>query len=87
MSTATKYVNFALRLVFRDVRTHFLTPSIDPIAGAFAMSGLSPELPAYEGFALVELEKARLSFDAYIDQQSEFDIICEAMQLCDSRLA
>ncbi|KAI6183494.1 hypothetical protein M3Y97_00495100 [Aphelenchoides bicaudatus] len=39
----------------------------------------------FDPFGVVVLHKARISFDAYIDNQSEFDLICESTELTDTR--
>ncbi|KAI6181931.1 hypothetical protein M3Y98_00882500 [Aphelenchoides besseyi] len=70
-TTGVKYVTFANRMIFRDVKFHFLTPNM--------------KTNEYEKFGVVILDKARISFDSYIDNQSELDLICESNKLIDTR--
>lgn len=39
----------------------------------------------FQPFALAKLNTAHISFDAFIDNQSEFDFVCENSELYDIR--
>ncbi|KAI6230473.1 Ricin B-type lectin domain-containing protein [Aphelenchoides fujianensis] len=67
-----KFVTFATRMNFRDVRFHFLVEA---------------EAGGWRPFGVVVLDRARISFDAFIDCQSELDLICESTELLDARFA
>ncbi|KAI6238683.1 Ricin B-type lectin domain-containing protein [Aphelenchoides fujianensis] len=68
-----KFVTFATRMNFRDVRFHFLVEAA--------------EAGGWRPFGVVVLDRARISFDAFIDCQAELDLICESTELLDARFA
>ena len=45
-----------------------------------------PNNSSYASFAEASLKKARISFDTFIDGQSELDVISESAELRDSRV-
>lgn len=72
VGSSNKYATFALRMTFKDVQFNCFVPS-----------GVSS--PSFVPFACVKLNRSRISFDIFIDNQSELDLICESTELHDSR--
>uniref|UniRef100_A0A915ER72 Fragile site-associated protein C-terminal domain-containing protein n=1 Tax=Ditylenchus dipsaci TaxID=166011 RepID=A0A915ER72_9BILA len=68
----SKYSTLSFRMLLNDVKFHFLTPS-------------NTKECIFQPFAQMNLAKAKLSYDSYIDNQSEFDLICENTSLLDTR--
>lgn len=73
--TSGKYPTLSFRLSFQNVQFHFRVPQ-NP---RFPQPGL------FKKFGRMDLHKARISFDSYIDNMSEFDLICESTELIDTR--
>ncbi|VDK48292.1 unnamed protein product [Anisakis simplex] len=72
VGSSNKYATFSLRINFRDVQLNCLVPSTE----------LKKK---FEGFATMKLIRSRISFDCFVDNQSELDLICENIELLDSR--
>ncbi|KHN80922.1 Vacuolar protein sorting-associated protein 13D [Toxocara canis] len=72
VGSSNKYATFALRISFRNVQLNCFVPSKEG-AGNF------------NPFATMHLYRSRVSFDVFIDNQSELDLICESTELFDSR--
>uniref|UniRef100_A0A915ASC0 Vacuolar protein sorting-associated protein 13D n=5 Tax=Parascaris univalens TaxID=6257 RepID=A0A915ASC0_PARUN len=72
VGSSNKYATFALRISFRSVEFNCFVPS-EAVRGGF------------NPFATMRLNRSRISFDVFIDNQSELDLICESTELFDSR--
>ncbi|PAV60084.1 hypothetical protein WR25_19570 isoform B [Diploscapter pachys] len=75
--TDRKYATLSFRLLFERVELDCLLPvDIDSV------NRIGPWKP----FAEMQLVQARISFDSFIDGQSELDLICEQTGLTDKRI-
>uniref|UniRef100_A0A183GJA7 BPI2 domain-containing protein n=1 Tax=Heligmosomoides polygyrus TaxID=6339 RepID=A0A183GJA7_HELPZ len=86
-----KYATLSFRLLFNDVELDcqvnftliligLLVPRIKSEAAASTMFG-----KAFTPFAKMQLHSARVSFDVFIDGQSELDLVCDSANLIDTR--
>uniref|UniRef100_A0AC34FAX8 Vitellogenin n=1 Tax=Panagrolaimus sp. ES5 TaxID=591445 RepID=A0AC34FAX8_9BILA len=75
IETVEKYQTFSFRLTFVNVQFHFVVPK----------NCRFPRFGKYKKFGKMVLNKARISYDCYVDSLAEFDLICENTELIDTR--
>uniref|UniRef100_A0AC35FWT7 Ricin B-type lectin domain-containing protein n=1 Tax=Panagrolaimus sp. PS1159 TaxID=55785 RepID=A0AC35FWT7_9BILA len=75
IETVEKYQTFSFRLTFVNVQFHFVVPQ----NCRFSQPGKNKK------FGRMVLNKARISYDSYVDSLAEFDLICENTELIDTR--
>ncbi|NP_001348705.1 Ricin B-type lectin domain-containing protein [Caenorhabditis elegans] len=73
-----KYATLSFRMVFEDVDLNLEVPRKLGEQQKAVLDG------KWQPFANVKLERARISFDAFEDNQSELDLICERVELVDT---
>ncbi|VDN27527.1 unnamed protein product [Gongylonema pulchrum] len=74
IGASNKYASFSFRMALSNVEFNCFVPRANEA---------SPQ--GFDPFASVRLNSARVSFDVFIDSQSELDLICENMELIDTR--
>ncbi|VDN01283.1 unnamed protein product [Thelazia callipaeda] len=72
VGAGNKYTSFSFRMTLTNVEIDCYIPSEN------LLQGFTP-------FAGIKLNSSRISFDVYIDNQSELDLICESTELIDTR--
>ncbi|VDO43568.1 unnamed protein product, partial [Haemonchus placei] len=75
-----KYATLSFRLLFDNVELDCLVPQTSSHPPPTSLFG-KPFTP----FAKMQLHSARVSFDVFIDGQSELDLVCESANLIDTR--
>ncbi|EGT60192.1 hypothetical protein CAEBREN_29682, partial [Caenorhabditis brenneri] len=78
LDSRLKYATLSFRMIFEDVDLNLEVPEK---LGDHQKALLNGE---WQKFANVKLERARISFDAFEDGQSELDLICEKVELMDT---
>lgn len=78
LDSRMKYATLSFRMIFEDVDLNLEVPKK---LGEHQKAMLNGE---WQPFANVKLERARISFDAFEDSQSELDLICEKVELVDT---
>ncbi|CAD6197787.1 unnamed protein product [Caenorhabditis auriculariae] len=78
ITTENKYSTLAFRLLFDNVELDLQVPKRLGSAKEMFSEQWSP-------FASVQFESSRVSFDVFVDGQSELDLICERTELIDMR--
>ncbi|EFO91326.1 hypothetical protein CRE_11977 [Caenorhabditis remanei] len=78
LESRLKYATLSFRTVFEDVDLNLEVPKKLTENQRAILNG------EWQPFANVKLERARVSFDSFDDGQSEFDLICEKIELVDT---
>ncbi|KIH60557.1 hypothetical protein ANCDUO_09192, partial [Ancylostoma duodenale] len=76
----SKYATLSFRLLLDEVELDCQVPLVGYRPSAQTLFG-KPFTP----FAVMQLQSARVSFDVFIDGQSELDLVCESTHLLDTR--
>uniref|UniRef100_A0A915Q7J7 Vacuolar protein sorting-associated protein 13 VPS13 adaptor binding domain-containing protein n=1 Tax=Setaria digitata TaxID=48799 RepID=A0A915Q7J7_9BILA len=72
VGASDRYASFSFRMTLMNVEFDCFIPCVSPSQG-------------FVPFAGVKLNSSHISFDIYIDSQSELDLICESTELIDTR--
>ncbi|WKX95651.1 hypothetical protein Q1695_012255 [Nippostrongylus brasiliensis] len=75
-----KYATLSFRLLFNDVELDCQVPQMQFESPSTTLFG-----KAFTPFAKMQLDSARVSFDVFIDGQSELDLVCDSANLIDTR--
>ncbi|EYC35202.1 hypothetical protein Y032_1116g3628, partial [Ancylostoma ceylanicum] len=76
----SKYATLSFRLLLDEVELDCQVPLLGYRQSPHTLFG-EPFTP----FAVMQLQSARVSFDVFIDGQSELDLVCESTHLLDTR--
>ncbi|CAG9534944.1 unnamed protein product [Cercopithifilaria johnstoni] len=72
VGASNKYASFSFRMMLTNVEFNCFVQCDNPSQGFLPLVG-------------VKLNSSRISFDVYIDNQSELDLICESTELIDTQ--
>ncbi|CAI5441534.1 unnamed protein product [Caenorhabditis angaria] len=75
-----KYATLSFRMIFEDVDLNCEVPKI-----LDQNRRIIPGFNEWQSFANIKLASSRISFDSFIDGQSELDLICDKVELIDTR--